>query len=157
MALGRIVGGLCGAVAALLLASWPHEARAAKRSFTIVAMEPKGAANVEKEPFPTAALPNGGGYVLKAPDQAGRWEVSTYVWMPSQIVVTEGDTVSLEFVGINGAEHPTTIAGYDKAVLVRRGHVVKVEFTADKAGTFPIVCAQHGPSMVAELIVLPKR
>ena len=75
----------------------------------------------------------------------------------SQIIVTEGDEVSLEFVGINGAEHPTTIVGYDKALVLKRGHVVRVELTADKVGTFPIVCAHHRPSMVGELIVMPKR
>jgi len=76
---------------------------------------------------------------------------------PWQIIVTQGDEVSLEFIGINGAEHPTTIVGYDKTLVLKRGHVVKLEFTADKAGTFPIICAHHKPSMVAELIVLPKR
>ena len=55
----------------------------------------------------------------------GRWEVSTYVWQPSQIIVTEGDEVSLEFIGINGAEHPTTIVGYDKTLVLKRGHVVE--------------------------------
>src|SRR6476660_5298937 len=99
----------------------------------------------------------GGGYVIKKPDATGRWEVSTYVWQPSQIIVTEGDEVSLEFVGINGAEHPTTIVGYDKALVLKRGHVVRVELTADKVGTFPIVCAHHRPSMVGELIVMPKK
>jgi len=124
---------------------------------TIAAVEPKGAVTVDKEPFPTAALPEGGGYVIKKPDATGRWEVSTYVWQPSQIIVTEGDEVSLEFVGINGAEHPTTIVGYDKALVLKRGHVVRVELTADKVGTFPIVCAHHRPSMVGELIVMPKK
>ena len=47
--------------------------------------------------------------MIKQPDQTGRWEVSTYVWMPSQIVVNQGDEVTLEFVGINGAFHPTEI------------------------------------------------
>jgi len=157
MVIGRVLGCMAVMPVLLLLAGSPHQAQAAKRSFTIAAVEPKGGTTIDKEPFPKDPLPEGGGYVLKKPDQTGRWEVSTYVWLPSQIVVTEGDEVSLEFIGINGAQHPTTIVGYDKALLLRRGHVIKVEFTADKAGTFPIVCAQHRPSMVAELIVLPKR
>jgi plastocyanin len=157
MAYGWSLGTVAGALSALLLAGWLHEAQAAKRSFTIAAVEPKGGATVDKEPFPQAALPEGGGYVLRKPDHTGRWEVSTYVWLPSQIIVTEGDEVSLEFIGINGAEHPTTIVGYDKALHLKRGHTVKLEFTANKVGTFPIVCAHHKPSMVAELIVLPKR
>lgn len=157
MAYRSFPASLAGALIALLLAGSPQEAQAAKRSFTIAAVEPKGGTTIDKEPFPSSALPEGGGYVLRKPDQTGRWEVSTYVWLPSQIIVTQGDEVSLEFVGINGAEHPTTIVGYNKALLLRRGHAVKLEFTADKIGTFPIVCAHHKPSMVAELIVLPKR
>jgi len=139
------------------LAASPADAQAQKRFFTIAAVEPKGGTTADKEPFPAAALPDGNGYVLKKPDQTGRWEVSTYVWQPSQIIVTEGDHVTLEFIGINGAEHPTTIVGYDKTLVLKRGHVIRLEFKADKAGVFPIVCTHHRPSMVGELIVLAKK
>jgi hypothetical protein len=151
-------GALARALAALLWgAAGAGAAQAAERVFTIAAVEPKGGTTVDKEPFPAAALPEGGGYLLRKPDQSGRWEVSAYVWQPSQIIVTEGDDVTLEFVGINGAEHPTTIVGYDKTLLLKRGHVVRMQFKADKVGTFPIVCAHHKPSMVGELIVLARR
>ena len=65
----------------------------------------KGGVTVDKEPFPTDALPAGPGYVLNKPDQTGRWEVSVYMWTPSQIIVNQDDDVTLEFVGINGANH----------------------------------------------------
>jgi plastocyanin len=142
-------------IASLALA--PTIALAAKRTIVVTAVEPKGGANVEKEPMPTAPLPEGGGYQLKKPDETGRWEVSAYVFDPRQIFVDEGDEVTLEFVGINGASHPITIGGYDKSLELKRGQVTHVAFTADKAGVFPIVCATHHPSMVAELIVAPKR
>lgn len=145
------------ALTAVFLLQISGPAHSAKRFFTIAAVEPKGGTTVDKEPFPTAALPEGNGYVIKKPDQTGRWEVSAYVWQPSQIIVTEGDEVTLEFIGINGAEHPTTIVGYDKALVLKRGHVVRLEFTADKVGTFAIECSHHRPSMVGELIVVPKR
>ena len=73
------------------------EVRAEQRSFTIAAMEPKGSATVDKEPFPTATLPAGAGYSLNKPDQSGRWEVEVYVFMPSQIIVNQGDDVTLNF------------------------------------------------------------
>ena len=117
----------------------------------------EGGVTIDKEPFPAAPLPERGGYVIKKPDAASRWEVSTCVWQPSQIIVAQGDDVTLEFIGINGAEHPTTRVGYDKALVLKRGHVVRVELNADKVGTFPIVCSHHRPSMVGELIVMPKR
>ena len=143
-------------VGALLMAG-STAAQAAQRFFTIAAVEPKGGTTTDKEPFPAAALPEGGGYVIKKPDQTGRWEVSAYVWQPSQIIVTEGDEVTLEFVGINGAEHPTSIVGYDKTLVLKRGHVVRIEFKADKAGLFSIQCGTHKPTMEAELVVLPRK
>lgn len=127
-----------------------------KRFFTIAAAEPKGAANVEQEAFPAQALPSGGGYVVKQPDQTGRWEVSTYVWMPTQIVVNEGDEVTLEFVGVNGASHPTEIEGLDRAFTLHRGHVTRIEFKATRPGVYPIVCHTHQPSMRGEIVILPK-
>jgi len=130
---------------------------AEKRFFTIAAVEPKGSATTDKEPFPEAALPDGGGYVLRKPDAGSRWEVSTYIWMPSQIVVDQGDEVTLEFIGINGSSHPTTIRGIDKTIVVKRGTVTQVRFVADKAGVFQIECATHRPSMTAEIIVNARR
>jgi len=143
-------------LAAAVLAWTAGSALSAKRFIVVTAVEPKGGANVEKEPLPTVPLPEGGGYQLKKPDESGRWEVSAYVFEPRQILVDQGDEVTLEFVGINGASHPITIAGYDKTLELKRGQVIRVSFTADKAGVFAIVCATHHPSMVAELIVAPK-
>ena len=135
----------------------PSEALAEKRFFTVAAVEPKGGVTVDKEPFPSEPLPGGGGYVLNKPDANNRWEVSTYLWSPGQIIVNEGDDVTLEFVGINGASHPTTIKGFGKAFVLKRGNVTRVDFVADKAGTFPIECSTHRPSMTAEIIVLPRK
>jgi plastocyanin len=132
-------------------------ALAAKRHIVVTAVEPKGGANVAKEPFPETPLPEGGGYQLKKPDETGRWEVSVYVFDPRQIHVDEGDEVTLEFVGVNGASHPITIDGYGKSFELKRGQSTRVSFTADKAGVFPIVCATHHPTMVAELIVAAKK
>lgn len=149
-----------GAAASALIGVWlvglASPAEAAKRFFTVTAVEPKGGTTIDKEPFPTTAL-DGKGYVLKAPDQTGRWEVSAYVWQPNQIIIDEGDDVTLEFVGINGAEHPTEIVGYGKKLVLKRGHVVRVAFKADKAGVFPIICGHHGPSMIGELVVTAKK
>jgi hypothetical protein len=117
----------------------------------------KGGVTADKEPFPTDALPAGAGYVLNKPDQTGRWEVSVYMWTPSQIIVNQDDDVTLEFVGINGANHPTTIAGYDKSFVLKRGQVTKINFKADKAGLFAIQCGTHKPTMAAELVVLPRK
>ena len=126
-----------------------------ERTIYMAAVEPKGGQTVDKEPFPEAALPEGGGYQLKEPDDEGRWEVSTYRWEPGTIVVTEGDLVTLEIIGINGAEHSFAIEGYDVSGLVTRGNLTTVSFTADTPGLFKIVCQSHLPAMQADLVVLP--
>jgi heme/copper-type cytochrome/quinol oxidase subunit 2 len=148
------------AVAAGLLAWTVHAALPAasqpprQRTIYIAAIEPKGGAHVDHEPFPEKPLPSGGGYSLKKPDDKGRWEVSTYRWDPGTIVVNQGDRVTLEIVGINGDEHPFTIEGYWISEVVRRGQITRVTFTADKAGIFKIICRKHAPAMQADLVVL---
>jgi plastocyanin len=80
----------------------------------------------------------------------------TYVWYPSRIVVEVGDEVTIDFAGINGDEHPTTIAAFGQTFTVRRGEMTRVTFVADKAGIFGYVCSAHQSGMSGELIVLPK-
>jgi plastocyanin len=151
-ALGFLVVGLTSASA------WMNPAWAEKRFFTVLAVEPKGGTTADKEPFPAGPLPGGGGYVIAQPDEkTRRWEVSAYVWQPTLITVNEGDEVTLEFVGINGAAHPTTIAAFGQTFTVKRGQAHSATFTADKVGIFGIICGTHKPSMSGELIVMPRR
>jgi plastocyanin len=148
----RLFAGLAAATVSAIPAS------AEKRFFTVLAVEPKGGTTVDKEPFPAAPLPAGGGYVMSQPDEkTRRWEVSAYVWQPAQIIVNEGDEVTLEFVGINGATHATTIAAFGQAFTLKRGEAHRVTFTANEVGSFGVVCTTHRPSMVGELVVLPRR
>lgn len=128
----------------------------AERTIYMAAIEPKGSTTVDKEPFPAVTLPEGGGYGLAAPDADGKWTVETYRWDPGTIVVNQGDVVTLEIIGINGAEHPFTIEGYSVSDVVKRGQITRVTFTADKAGIFKVTCGVHLPTMQASLIVLPK-
>lgn len=130
---------------------------ARRRTIYIAALEPKGGASVAQEPFPAASLPGGGGYLLRKPDDKGRWEVSTYRWDPGTIVVNQGDEVTLEIIGINGDDHPFTIEGYWLSGVVRRGHITRVNFVADKPGIFKVICRKHAPSMQADLVVLAAR
>ncbi|MFM9845805.1 MAG: hypothetical protein ACKVP3_01420 [Hyphomicrobiaceae bacterium] len=149
---GIMLAGLTAA------ATWATPAWAEKRFFTVLAVEPKGGTTVDKEPFPTGSLPPGGGYIIAQPDEkTRRWEVSAYVWLPSQLIVHEGDEVTLGFVGINGAAHPTSIAAFGQNFTLTRGQAHRVTFTADKVGIFGITCSTHKPSMSGELIVMPKR
>lgn len=126
------------------------------RTFYMEAVEPKGSATVDKEAFPDAALPEGGGYGLKEPDDSGKWEVETYTWAPDQLVVNQGDTVNLEIVGINGARHDGSIEGYAESFVVERGKLTSLSFVAETPGVFKFACKSHQPAMTGELVVLAR-
>ena len=126
---------------------------AAKRTIHMTALEYKGSTEVAKEAFPVQAVPAGGGYILKEPKD-GKWETSTYRWEPGTVVVYQGDDVELQIWGVNGADHPARIEGYDKAFSVKRGQLTTVSFKADKPGIFRILCDVHSPSMTGTLVVL---
>lgn len=143
---------------------WPHvgagQAPPTKRTIYMAAVEPKGGASVSSEPFPSGspALTAGPGYVLRPPDASGRWEISAYQWQPGFVLASEGDDVTLEIVGINGAEHPAFIEGINlPAFTVKRGQITTVNFRARRAGFYRIVCSSHLPTMVGYLVVLPRR
>ena len=127
-----------------------------ERTIYMAAIEPKGSTTVDKEAFPAAELPTGGGYGLKPPDETGKWVVETYRYTPGTIVVNEGDTVTLEIAGINGKEHPFHLEGYDVSGSVKRGEITRVTFIADKAGIFKLVCEIHRPTMEADIVVLKR-
>lgn len=130
---------------------------AEERVIYMAAIEPKGGVTVDKEPYPAAAFPKGGGYVKKAPDQTGRWEVSVYQFSPATVVVKQGDRVTLEIVGINGAKHSVHVEKFHpNHFLVKRGEIGRLQFTADTPGIFKIHCEEHQPAMEGILVVLPR-
>lgn len=155
LALAAVVVTVLAAAFSGSLLPQPAAAQAT-RTIYMAAVEPKGGTGVSSEAFPTAALPAGGGYILKAPDATGRWEVSTYQWQPGFVVARQGERVTLEIIGINGEEHVSSLPPYVQSFTVKRGQVTRVTFTADRAGLFPILCAIHQPSMTGYLVVLPK-
>ena len=114
-----LLGGVAFAVSLL---PGPTAAQAT-RTVYMAAVEPKGGTSTSQEAFPNPSLlPAGGGYILKAPDSTGRWEVSTYQWQPSFMVVNQGEQVTLEIIGINGAEHVSSLPPYVGKFTVKRGN-----------------------------------
>lgn len=80
-----------------------------------------------------------------------------YQWSPATIVVRQGERVTLEIVGINGAKHTGHIERYvTKYFAVRRGEITRVQFTAKTPGIFRIRCEEYKPAMDGWLIVLPR-
>ena len=131
-----------------------------KRTIYVAVVEPKGGTGISSEAYPanSPALTAGPGYVLRPPDSSGRWEISSYQWQPSFILATEGEDVTLEVVGINGADHQGFIEGISvPAFTVKRGQITAVNFRAARPGFYRLVCTNHLPTMVGFLVVLPRR
>lgn len=134
-----------------------ESARAKPRVIYLSAVEWKGDANVSREAFPPAALPGGGGYKLVPPDAAGDWEVETYRFDTAASVAYEGERVLLMILGVNGRQHDIAIPAFNRSFTVTRGKLTRVRFVANKVGSFKMICRTHPPSMVMDLVVLPKR
>ena len=118
---------------------------------------PEQRSNLRKsEPFPAKVLLAGNGCAIKPPDGAGKWVAENYRFTPGTVVVNEGDTVTLEIIGINGREHPFNIEGYGVSGVVKRGEVTEVNFVSDKPGLFKLVSEIHTPSMEVDIVVLKR-
>ena len=107
------------------------------------------------EAFPTKPLPSGGGLVLVKPDSTGAWMIRSFTFVPAQIVVHQGDFVTLNFVGVQGFHHEIEVEGIENFTL-NRGEMHTVTFTADKIGTIDYYCHVHMPNMEGQIVVLPK-
>ena len=81
----------------------------------------------------------------------------TKIWVPGTLVVKKGTKVMLKLVNnVPGdpSQHGFAIPAYKVAEIVNRGEPKTVEFTADKAGIFPIICQLHPAHVGGELVVL---
>jgi plastocyanin len=98
------------------------------------------------------------GYILNEPDEDGVWEVGAYVFLPQNVVVTEGDEITMELLGVRGDEHELflDIPDQDQEVVVRRGHLEVLEFTAPEPGVYELICETHPPTMTMYIHVFPQ-
>ncbi len=131
-------------------------------------MEVKGATTADKlAPPPVNPKDLSKGYGFKAPGEADKqnpqkWEVASYVFAPSFVVVRQGDTVKLTVFLVNGDEHEVWVTGPDGREVVakrmwNRGREYEVSFVAEKPGSYQLTCSNHAPSMLATFLVLPRR
>ncbi len=81
------------------------------------------------EAFPNTKLPAGPGLVLRPPNKVGAWDMRAFTFAPDQIVVNQGDTVTLHFLGVQGPHHVITVEGVGTFPL-DRGQIHTVSFTA---------------------------
>lgn len=70
-------------------------------------------------------------------------ELEVYRWDPGTIIVNKGEAIELQINGVNGNSHPFVVEGLGLRGEVTKGKTTIVRFTADKAGTYPILCLTH--------------
>jgi nitrosocyanin len=81
----------------------------------------------------------------------------TKIWIPGPVVVKKGDTVRIKAINNVKSEPPVhglAIEAYGIQSLVTVGKPETIEFTADRAGLFPINCHLHPPHVGTQLVVL---
>jgi plastocyanin len=108
-----------------------------------------------EQPPVNSTIPMGGGFRITEPNTVGAWDFRSFTFSPDQIVVNQGDKVTLHFIGVQGAHHMVTVEGVDTFQLMR-GQIHTVSFVADKPGTITYICHVHLPNMVGQILVLPK-
>ncbi len=52
-----------------------------------------------------------GGQIPTSPDGNGAWKMRAFKFMPSRIIVSEGDDLHLHFVGVQGGSHDIIVKG----------------------------------------------
>ena len=108
-----------------------------------------------EQPPVNSTIPMGGGFRIVEPNKVGAWDFRSFTFSPDQIVVNQGDKVTLHFIGVQGAHHMVTVEGVDTFQLMR-GQIHTVSFVADKPGSITYICHVHLPNMVGQILVLPK-
>jgi plastocyanin len=106
-------------------------------------------------PPANSTIPTGGGFRIVLPNKVGAWDFRSFTFAPDQIVVNQGDKVTLHFIGVLGVHHIITVDGVGTFAL-HRGEIHTVSFIATNPGTINFWCSLHLPNMVGQILVLPK-
>jgi len=69
--------------------------------------------------------------------------------------------VAVRVFVVNGDKHDVSVLAPDGQVAAptatwTRGGEYQISFKAEKVGTYKLSCAIHGPSMTANMLVLPR-
>jgi nitrosocyanin len=81
----------------------------------------------------------------------------TKIWVPGPLVVKKGETVRIKAMNNVKSDPPVhgiAIEAYGIQALVYLEKPEIIEFKADKAGIFPIICHLHPPHVGTQLVVL---
>jgi nitrosocyanin len=78
----------------------------------------------------------------------------TKIWLPSSLMVHEGDEVELTLINKLDAPHGFKIEAFGVEEVVQPKAKTTVRFTASKAGIYPYVCQLHPPHIGGQILVL---
>ena len=78
------------------------------------------------------------------------------IWLPSSLIVYEGDTVELTLINKLDEPHGMQIAAFGVEETVPPKAQASVRFTATKTGLHAFVCHIHPPHIGGQILVLKK-
>jgi plastocyanin len=158
-------GGTAAAAAANSIVASNNPNQSTNKEFWIKTVHLDGFANLKgiptgpdpapPEKFPNSTIPAGGGVKLTPPDNTGAWKFRVFTFEPSQIVVNQGDKVTLHFADVQGAHYTITVDGVG-TFPISRGQIHTVSFTADKVGIINYWSPDHMPSVTGQIVVLAR-
>jgi len=80
----------------------------------------------------------------------------TKIWLPSSIMVHQGDDVELTLINKLDDPHGFEIKAFGIEQVVQPKSQMTVTFTASQAGAYPYICQLHPPHLGGNLLVLSK-
>jgi heme/copper-type cytochrome/quinol oxidase subunit 2 len=94
--------------------------------------------------------------VITTQERTFRIDARQFAYMPSELTVNPGDTVTLELVSTD-VVHGLYIDGYDLSIEADPGQTARMTFTAGKSGSFRfrcnVTCGAMHPFMIGKLTV----
>ena len=80
----------------------------------------------------------------------------TKIWLPSSIMVQQGDAVELTLINKLDDPHGFEIKAFEIEQVVQPKSQITVKFTASKAGVYSYICQIHPPHLGGQILVLSK-
>ena len=78
----------------------------------------------------------------------------TKIWLPSSLIVQEGDEVELTLINKLDLPHGFKLEAFGVEEVVQAKAQATVKFTARTAGLYPYICQMHPPHIGGQILVV---
>ena len=78
----------------------------------------------------------------------------TKIWLPSSLIVQEGDEVELTLINKLDLPHGFKLEAFGVEEVVQAKAQATVKFTAKAAGLYPYICQMHPPHIGGQILVV---